>query len=36
MINKTVKSMSGWPETDNGRQAIDDLSIKVLRDWGLA
>jgi hypothetical protein len=36
MINKTVKSMSGWTETDNGRQAIDDLSIKVLRDWGLA
>ena len=36
MINKTVKSMSGWPETDNGRQAIDDLSIKVLRDMGLA
>jgi len=36
MINKTVKSMSGWPETDNGRKAIDDLSIKVLRDMGLA
>lgn len=36
MINRTVKSMSEWTETDNGRQAIDDLSIKVLRDWGLA
>lgn len=36
MINKTVKSMSGWADTDNGRQAIDDLSIKVLRDMGLA
>jgi hypothetical protein len=36
MVNRTVKSMSGWTETDNGRQAIDDLSIKVLRDMGLA
>ena len=36
MVNKTVKSMEGWTETDNGRQAIDDLSLKVLRDWGLA
>jgi hypothetical protein len=36
MVNRTVKSMSGWAETDNGRQTIDDLSIKVLRDMGLA
>lgn len=36
MVNRTVKSMEGWAETDNGRQAIDDLSLKVLRDWGLA
>jgi hypothetical protein len=36
MVNKTVKSLPEWPETENGRQVIDDLSLKVLRDWGLA
>ena len=33
---KTVKSTAGWAETKNARDTIDNLSYKVLKDWGLA
>ena len=33
---KVVKSTAGWAETKNARDTIDNLSYKVLRDWGLA
>lgn len=32
---KLVKSTSAWPETKNARDTIDNLSYKVLNDWGL-
>jgi hypothetical protein len=33
---KVVKGSKEWPETKNARDTIDNLSYKVLRDWGLA
>lgn len=35
MVEKTVKSSPQWAFTDNGRDTIDNLSLKVLRDMGV-
>ena len=35
MVEKTIKSTSEWGFTNNARDTIDSLSLKVMRDWGL-
>ena len=36
MVEKTVKSDPSWGLTNNGRDTIDSLSLKVFRDMGFA
>lgn len=36
MVEKTVKSSADWPLTNNARDTIDSLSLKVMRDMGFA
>lgn len=35
-FEKELRSDSRWEYTNNARNTIDSLSLKVLRDWGLA
>lgn len=35
LVEKTIKSTNEWGYTNNARDTIDSLSLKVLRDWGL-
>lgn len=35
MIEKTVKSDPSWAYTNNGRDTIDNITLKVARDWGM-
>jgi hypothetical protein len=35
MVEKTVKSQPEWPLTKNGQGAIDALTYKVGKDWGM-
>jgi hypothetical protein len=35
-FEKELRSDSRWQYTNNARDTIDSLSLKVLRDWGLA
>lgn len=35
-FEKELRSAPEWANTNNGRDTIDSLSLKVLRDWGLA
>lgn len=35
-FEKELRSTSEWEYTNNARDTIDSLSLKVLRDWGLA
>lgn len=35
-FEKELRSTSEWQYTDNARDTFDSLSLKVLRDWGLA
>ncbi len=35
-FEKNLRSTNEWEYTNNARQTMDDLSLKVLRDWGLA
>lgn len=35
MVEKTIKSTNEWGYTNNARDTIDNLSLKVMRDWGL-
>lgn len=35
-FEKNLKSTKEWEYTNNARDTIDTLSLKVLRDWGLA
>lgn len=35
-FEKELRSDSRWEYTNNARDTIDSLSLKVLRDWGLA
>jgi hypothetical protein len=35
MVEKTIKSTDEWGYTNNARDTIDSLSLKVMRDWGL-
>lgn len=34
-FERELRSTTEWPQTDNGREAIDSMQLKVLRDWGL-
>ena len=36
MVDRTVKSSPDWVYTNNARDTIDSLSLKVMRDWGIA
>lgn len=36
LVEKTVKSSADWPLTNNARDTIDSLSLKVFRDMGFA
>lgn len=36
MVERTVKSDPAWGLTNNGRDTIDSLSLKVFKDWGFA
>jgi hypothetical protein len=36
MVERTVKSDPSWGLTNNGRDTIDALSLKVFKDWGFA
>jgi hypothetical protein len=36
MVERTVKSDPSWGFTNNGRDTIDSLSLKVFKDWGFA
>ena len=35
-FEKELRSTPEWEYTNNARDVIDSLSLKVLRDWGLA
>lgn len=35
-FEKELRSSTEWEYTDNARETVDSLSMKVLRDWGLA
>lgn len=35
-FERELRSMPEWAQTNNGREVIDSMSLKVLRDWGLA
>jgi hypothetical protein len=35
-FEKELRSTNEWQYTDNARDTFDSLSLKVLRDWGLA
>lgn len=35
MIEKTVKSDPSWAYTNNGRDTIDNITLKVAKDWGM-
>lgn len=35
LVEKTAKSDPSWAYTDNARNTIDSLTLKVGRDWGL-
>ena len=35
-FEKELRSTNEWQYTDNARDTVDSLSLKVLRDWGLA
>ena len=35
-FEKELRSTSEWEYTNNARDTVDSLSLKVLRDWGLA
>lgn len=36
MVERTVKADPSWGLTNNGRDTIDSLTLKVFKDWGLA
>ena len=35
-FEKELRSTTEWEYTNNARDTIDSLSLKVLKDWGLA
>ena len=35
-FERELRNDSRWQYTDNARNSVDNLSLKVLRDWGLA
>jgi hypothetical protein len=35
-FEKELRSTVEWEYTNNARDTIDSLSLKVLKDWGLA
>jgi hypothetical protein len=35
-FEKNLRSTTEWEYTNNARDTMDSLSLKVLRDWGLA
>jgi hypothetical protein len=35
MVDQTVKSTPEWGYTNNGRDSIDSLQYRVMKDWGL-
>lgn len=35
-FEKELRSTNEWPYTDNARDSIDSMGLKVLRDWGMA
>ena len=35
-FEKELRSTPEWGYTNNARDTIDSLSLKVMRDWGLA
>lgn len=35
MVEKTVKSDPAWAYTNNARDTVDSLSLKVMQDWGV-
>ena len=36
MVERTVKSDPSWGLTNNGRDTVDSLTLKVFKDWGMA
>jgi hypothetical protein len=35
-FERELRSSPEWAQTDNGRNTIDSMQLKVLRDWGIA
>ena len=35
-FEKELRSTNEWKLTDNGRESVDSLQLRVLRDWGMA